>query len=206
VVAVVQQQPLVRELVQLDARPSGERMRGRQERDDAFVVERGALQLARVAGQAEQADVDTSLPQRFHLVPARHVVAEDGDAGGARFVAGANPVDGVPEPPADAEADDAAAVRLHGLHVIGELGGGGGEAHRLIEHQRALMRQLDAVAAAEKQGEPQLLFELLHLAGDRGLRHTQTAARAAETQFLGDGDKRLDVPNFHISPIRRTVS
>jgi len=169
VVAVVEQQPLVRQLRQLHARPSGQRMRGRQDGDDAFVVEDGALQLACVAGETQQADIDAALAQRFHLGPRRHVVAEDGDAGAARLVARANPVDGVPQAPADPEADDAPAMRLDGLHVIGEFGGGRGQAHGLVEHQGALVGELDAVAAAEEEGEPQLLFELLDLPGDGGL-------------------------------------
>src|SRR4051812_42257866 len=97
-------------------------------------------------------------------------------------------------------------MRLDGLHVIGEFGGGRGEAHGLVEHQRALVGELDAVASAEEEGEPELLFELLDLAGDRGLRHTEAPSRPAQAQFLGDGDERLYMPNFHISPIQRTVS
>jgi hypothetical protein len=97
-------------------------------------------------------------------------------------------------------------MRLDGLHVIGEFGGGRGQAHGLVEHQSALVGELDAVAAAEEESEPQLLFELLDLPGDGGLRHTETPSRPAQAQLLGDGDERLNMPNFHISPIRRTVS
>jgi hypothetical protein len=66
--------------------------------------------------------------------------------------------------------------------------------------------ELDAVAAAEKQGEPQLLFELLDLPADGSLRDTEAPAGAAQAQFLGDGDECLNVSNFHISPIRESVS
>src|SRR5205085_554419 len=88
-VAVVQEQALVRELRQLDARSPGQRMRRREEGDDAFVVEDRALQLAGIAGEAEEADVDAALPQSLDLIPRRQVVAEHGDAGGARLVADA---------------------------------------------------------------------------------------------------------------------
>ena len=123
-------------------------------------------------------------------------------------VARADAVDRVPEPPADAEADHTPAVGFDGLHVVRELDGGRREAHGLVEHQRPLMGEFDAVAAAQEEGEAQLLFELLDLPADGGLRHTQTAACPAQAQFLGDGDERLNVPNFHISisPIRRAVS
>ena len=119
---------------------------------------------------------------------------------------GADPVDGVPQPPGDPEADDAAAVGLDGLHVIGKLRGRRREPHGLIQHQRALVGELDAVAPSQEQRQAKLLFELLDLAADGGLRDTKTPARATQAQFFCDGDESLNVPNFHISPIREIVS
>ena len=152
------------------------------------------------------------MPQRLNLVPGRHVVAEYRHARRARLVPGADAVDGVPQTPADAEPNDAPAMCSDRLHVVGEFGGGGSQTHRLIEHERALMCQLDAVAAAKNEREAQFVFELLDLAADGGLRHPQSSTGSAETQFLSDGNKRVYVPNFHLKlpyqsdPARRILS
>ncbi|MNT54097.1 hypothetical protein D3C72_1912310 [compost metagenome] len=71
-------------------------------------------------------------------------------------------------------------------------------AARLIQKQRAGLRQFHAAAGARQQRRPQFFFQRLDLQAQRRLADVQPAGGLAEAQFLGDGDEVAQLAEIHI--------
>ena len=65
------------------------------------------------------------------------------------------------------------------------------------EEELTVLRQFQAFFVPPKQGDVQLLLQVLDLASERGLREVQQLGRLRDASLVGDGDKVAQVPEFH---------
>ena len=65
--------------------------------------------------------------------------------------------------------------------------------------------QSHATREALKKLESQFLFQILNLAGKRGLGHMQSAGRAPVMLFLADGNEIPQVAQFDFDTLSRLV-
>ena len=101
----------------------------------------------------------------------------------------ANPVDLVPQAPADADSN---AVRVVAFGLTGCLD----EVGRRPIEQPGFFKQLtsdlsdrDALTMADEQRDAELFLQLPDMSAERWLGHVQPLGRAPEVELLGDGDE-----------------
>ena len=66
-----------------------------------------------------------------------------------------------------------------------------------MSQQRAVLGQLDAALAADKQRGAQFLLQVTDLAGEGGLGHMQDLGSTGDVFFLRHGQKIAQRPQFH---------
>jgi hypothetical protein len=77
----------------------------------------------------------------------------------------------------------------------------GQDAPRIVEEQRARLRQPHGALVALEQLRAQFRFQRLDLLAQGRLADMQALGRAREVQLFGDGDKVTQVAQFHIRPV-----
>ena len=68
----------------------------------------------------------------------------------------------------------------------------------MVKKHRPRRRQIDAAALALEQPDAKLLFKLLNLPCQRGLRDMQPQCGPAEMHFLRKDDKILEMPELDV--------
>jgi len=106
------------------------------------------------------------------------------------------------------EPDDE-GTRKPGLDLarLDQRGGGAFEQSTSVREQSATGRsEYDVWALAFEEAHACLLFQLLYLFAERGLREMDRPGRATEVQFFGDRDKAFEMTQLHRSMICRVIA
>ena len=171
--------------------------------DHALVAEELAGDVGVVEGDAAEADVDAAFLEGGDLFEGGEFQEDELDAGPGGAVGADDAGEVAVEGGADeADAEDVAAALLqaahggaHFFHAVQDLDG-------LFIEDAALLGEDGGAGAAGDEGDAELLFELLDLAGQGGLGDVQAGGGAGEGALLGDGHEVLEVAELHWIPFR----
>src|SRR5204862_1596942 len=96
-----------------------------------------------------------------------------------------------------AENDPAARMRFLRPDLVAGALDVAQDAHRAFEQLLAGLGQPDPAIGSGEQRHPELLFEPLHMAGQRRLRQAQMRRGAGDAAELGDPDEIAEAAQLH---------
>jgi hypothetical protein len=203
-----EQQAVVGERVEGDRRFVRDRVLHGEQGHDAFAPDRLVGQCGDDVGEQCEGRVDRSGAEGLRHAARAHLLGQQLEVGMAALERLAHRRQGL-EARAPVVGDADAAELAGGCATSRRQGSIGLRDHapRAIEQRHARLGEPDLATATDEQARTDLLLELADRHAERRLRHVQPLGRAAEIQFLGDGDEVAEVPKLrhHPSVARRSA-
>ena len=109
----------------------------------------------------------------------------------------ADVIDELPQPPADADANDPGVAPLQPARHVDELRRQGRDFPGAVEQFLSRVGQVGAVRRAPEQRHAELFFQVVDLPGQRRLRDVEPLGRPRERMLLGNRDERPEIFEVH---------
>ena len=201
-VAIPEQQRRVAQIANPDFIAGRQRMAVTDYRLDALVIDRRDVEYRFIEGRPRKYHIELRVAQLLvDVVGTVDVFHVEGDLGTLFRELDAQAVHHVPQAPPDADPDSVFDATGQLTRRITEFSPRRIEGARLLEQPAAVLSERDPLAVTQEQRHTELLFELVDVTAERGLRDMEPLSGPGDAQRIGNSNERFDVPEVHCGRI-----